>query len=948
MSSQARRILGLVLLLLCVVTRSQARREDPYIRALNLRDQARVLMKAGQRAEAIQKTEEALALVKSVRSADDPETQATELELGVMYMSGEAPQEQLDAAVRIFDKASEDHKTATRTAAERYLKALQQRLVARRLSGHSADALGDLMSILDWQRRIYPPGSLEVATTFAELATEHRLRGSYASAIFYLQNSLIITRKNIESLDRVVQTRRKQRARTGDDILHHQSLITLGSLQIALEQFAEAQTTLQEVLRYTQEHPVWAWVLVEPHALLGAASVGLGNRLEARSHFAKALEYAQQAPRFVDDPLAMAARYLDVGDYAKAEVLLRAEQSNQSKNQRNDSSIFSLLNYLLAITTAQQGKIPETKRHLEALLRSSESRINFHRFAMIEAELIPLFDYLRDRDEALTYTLFLDHLQDVGWQRLALTTVLLRKTRVLDELANASPRLALAGVDGPDPEIDALFQKLRRLRGRYAHFAEAGRADTARADGARNPDSDARLSTLAIEMEGVERELLRRSEVYARRQTPAVDDVVERVAASLPKDAVLVEYLAVRTNRWGAEGRMRSEARYLALGLRPDGSTAAWDLGPAKPIEDAATALVANASLSSPKAEEDRRQTQTLTEHILRPLQSFVRGQNTLIIAPDGILNQVPFAALYVREGVRLIEQHRLRYVNSGRDLLARRAPSRPLGAPVIFARPDFQAPIRRYSTRSGGRGSWPLAADIWTDLPGTGVEQAQLIELMPWARSYLGAEASEANLLNVTAPVVLHIATHGKYIAPDSEKTAVSLGSHTDLSNPAAGLGPTHPLLRSALILAGAGRLRAHDEGSESVAPELRDGHDGIVTALEASGMDLAGTQLVVLSTCESGRGDAVRGQGVLGLRRAFLLAGAESVVATLWRVDDQATAYFMARFYAELLRGADRSIALQRTMQRMLTTQGKHEAHRWAPFVLIGQDGPVQLSVK
>jgi CHAT domain-containing protein len=122
-------------------------------------------------------------------------------------------------------------------------------------------------------------------------------------------------------------------------------------------------------------------------------------------------------------------------------------------------------------------------------------------------------------------------------------------------------------------------------------------------------------------------------------------------------------------------------------------------------------------------------------------------------------------------------------------------------------------------------------------------------------------------------------------------------------------------------------------------------DGHDGVVTALEASGMDLRGTQLVVLSACDSGRGDAVRGQGVLGLRRAFLLAGAESVVATLWPVNDWSTAFFMRHFYAQLQAGAARSDALQYAMQRMIETEGKAEPHLWSPFVLIGQDGPIQF---
>lgn len=920
--------------------RAQPADADAYDRALALRGEAQALLAAGQRDRALQKTNEALALMRTLLGDQHPELQAAMYEQGVLYMAGYPPQEQLDEALSLFGRASEIGLQRTKAAAREYLKALQGRANVLRMSGRTDAAQAELLSILDLQRILYKSGSIEVATTLLDLAKEYQSQGAVELAERYIRRSLDIAQKRVANLDTTLDSARKPRDMRDDDIIYHKALISLGLVQYQREDYGEAEKTLLQAVRWGEEHRVHDRILVEPHIFLGAAAARQGNRPAARSHYVKALEYAQKDSLLSRDALVMSGRYLDIGEYAKAASLLLREQQIQKDTHRSESSLLASVSYSLAVATAQQGQLSAAKKHLHTLLNLTENHIRQQRFALVESRLLPLFNYIRDRDEAYTYTLLLDNLSDDGLRRLALSTALLRKARVIDELANASPRLFLSGDSAPDPDIDALFLRLRRLRGRYAYYTDA-----ARATDASTPKLDEQLRALAKEMDQLERDLLKRSPIYAGRQIPAPDEILGRVAEALPKDAVLIEFLAVRTKRWGADGPGQSEDRYLALGLRPDGRVEAWDLGAAKPIDDAAAALVENASQKRPQAAVDERQTQILTQRLMRPLSAFVQGQKTLIISPDGLLNQVPFAALYVQDGVRLLTRHRLRYVNSGRDLLAARAPARRSGEFLIFARPDFQAPIQQHSFRSGGRGGWPLAADIWADLSGTGTEQKDLVRLFPFARSFLGAAASEANLLNVQAPAVLHIATHGKYIAPGREAAAVAPDPEADLSQLTAGLAPPSPLLRSALILAGAGRRRQGAAADEPDRVAQTDGHDGVVTALEASGMDLRGTQLVVLSACDSGRGDAVRGQGVLGLRRAFLLAGAESVVATLWPVNDWSTAFFMRHFYAQLQAGAARSDALQYAMQRMIETEGKAEPHLWSPFVLIGQDGPIQL---
>ena len=136
---------------------------------------------------------------------------------------------------------------------------------------------------------------------------------------------------------------------------------------------------------------------------------------------------------------------------------------------------------------------------------------------------------------------------------------------------------------------------------------------------------------------------------------------------------------------------------------------------------------------------------------------------------------------------------------------------------------------------------------------------------------------------------------------------------------------------------MAGAKRL-----GQDKPDPTKPDRADGIVTALELAGMDLWGTQLVVLSACNTGRGTVLRGQGVYGLRRALITAGAETLVTSLWKVDDDATRELMLDYYRALLQGAGRAEGLRQSS--VATRRRFGHPYYWAPFIAIGSDARLQ----
>ena len=192
----------------------------------------------------------------------------------------------------------------------------------------------------------------------------------------------------------------------------------------------------------------------------------------------------------------------------------------------------------------------------------------------------------------------------------------------------------------------------------------------------------------------------------------------------------------------------------------------------------------------------------------------------------------------------------------------------------------------------------------------------------------YLGAQASEETF-KAEAPGsrVIHLATHGYFISCNHSKNATGRG--IDLSEAFVG---ENPLLVSGLFLAGA---NLHGQGADSLGYE-----DGILTAEEVAGMNLEGTELVVLSACETGLGEVKTGEGVYGLRRAFQMAGARTVISALWPVSDQATAELMGKLY-----GAKRE-SIPQLMQRMALDRIRKLRKKkqpdiplsWGAFIALG----------
>ena len=244
-----------------------------------------------------------------------------------------------------------------------------------------------------------------------------------------------------------------------------------------------------------------------------------------------------------------------------------------------------------------------------------------------------------------------------------------------------------------------------------------------------------------------------------------------------------------------------------------------------------------------------------------------------------------------------------------------------------------------------------------WGPLAGAAQEAALVQQALQGSgygpvTKYAGPKALEEVLKRLRGPRVLHVATHGFFLPdqqrePEDQRGPIALGGlETGAARGLARLhGTENPLLRSGLVLAGANALGersgpANAPGEQADAKPTVD--DGWVTAEEIALMDLRGTELVVLSACETGLGRVKIGEGVYGLRRAFLYAGARTLVTSLFAVPDEQTRELMGRFYGALKAGRGKLEALHGAQLELLRQRraagGAAHPFFWASFVLVG----------
>jgi CHAT domain-containing protein len=737
----------------------------------------------------------------------------------------------------------------------------------------------------------------------------------------------------------------------------------------------------------------------------------------------------------------LADLYREKGDYAKAEPFYhRALTIIENAFGPEHPVVASILKGLARLYAAKA----EIARSVSLLSRANVIDERVLALNLVIGSERQKVDYLKVYAQQTDYTLSF-HIQaaphDPQALDLAFTTLLQRKARGLDAMTDSIAIFRRRAT----PEDRALLNKLVEASSRLAALTlkDPGRAklDTYRKQ----------LDDLKDKVDKLEGELSSRSDFYRKqRQQQSKPATRSAVQSALPANSALVEF--ARFTPEGIPIKQSRPPRYLAYLLPAQGQPKWVDLGEAAIIDRAVEEW--RRALRNPNRQV-KRLARALDRKLMQPLRSILsRDTHRLLIAPDGQLNLIPFAALVDEQNRYLIERYSISYLTSGRDLLRLQTSEPSRNRPLLVANPEFggyNAIVRgdgRNFAKSGARRQARSQIDhrriFFQPLPATEAEALAIKAMLPEASVLRREQATETALKQARGPQILHIATHGffldyqKSLPAKADKQSITPLAITGYdtaafthftiqleSTPAfetakerikvlkeqgvdayilksqlkrkdmfyrvrtgnfstyveaqkygaslreKGLAseffvarykpPQENFLEPEPVIAGNSQtptdtrsdLRLNKFAAQVKNPLLRSGlalagvnrgengdDDGILTALEATYLDLLGTELVVLSACDTGVGEVKNGEGVQGLRRALVLAGSESQVISLWQVSDEPTKNLMIEYYKALQQGAGRSEGLRQVQLSMLRGRGKwRHPYYWAAFIQSGE---------
>jgi CHAT domain-containing protein len=481
-------------------------------------------------------------------------------------------------------------------------------------------------------------------------------------------------------------------------------------------------------------------------------------------------------------------------------------------------------------------------------------------------------------------------------------------------------------LNSKDEDLKALFERWQSRREYLSKLYTLSKAEMKTAN--------VKLETVEDEVNQLEKELSLKSEFFAgRRNRPNPDwkDIREKLAPG----AAAIEIIRARVGKTAAGS---DSIVYAALIV---------DKGQGRvPAEFPRMVTLTNGARMERRYYPNysrsisNRFADTLSyKYFWAPLEAALAGINTVYLSTDGVYNQISLPALRDATGKYVLDKIDLRYLSNTKDLLKEDPQN------FFEGRTALLVGNPRYNPKSNS-----TIFEI-PELEGTQQEidkVGKLLNTAGWQTQELTLEdASESNIKARGNPKLLHIATHGFfYPTASGQEEASILGMEGSKA-------AQNPLLRSGLFLTGAAMGLAQEEGDTLAAPEpadaakppaseaLDDGKprdNGIMTAYEVMNMTLDNTQLVVLSACETGLGEIKNGEGVYGLQRAFAIAGARSVIMSLWRVNDAVTQQMIAQFYQNwALNKMDVYKAFKAAQQAV--RQQFEEPYYWGAFIMTGQ---------
>ncbi len=805
----------------------------------------------------------------------------------------------------------------------RYPASLNLRGLIRMSEGDLVVARRDLETALELRERFF---RAEIGQSFHNLGSLLDLAGDLREAQRFAE--------------RTVQMWTEQRGPDDPEV----ALAKLGLGEVLLRQGeAEAArrefTRAQAILDKTKSPEALYYPLVLMG--MGRALIQLGEDAEAERVLRWALDLLLQRSR-ADHPvvmrvLALLSR-LDLSHGHLQEARENAEAAFKIAEERlgpDHPEVAEILADLAAVARAE-GRASEAMSHALRALGIDVQNLRRTARGLPERQALKYAEAKNSRADQLL-SLAAGAPAEAPWERI-LDALIRSRALVLDELALRN-RTVFASTE--DSEVARLARDLERARARLAVLILG------------SPDEDEpgehrdALAAAIREKEMLERALAEKSLAF-RQQEEYSKAGLTHVLGALPEGAALVSYF-----RYGWE-----PASYAAFVLRAEAPALRFvPLGPAGRIEHAIESWRDEAARRPPtltraagKAEKRYREVAgRLRALIWDPLEKYLGGSSRAFVVPDGAIHMVSLATLPGGGGRYLLETGPvLHYLSAERDLV-RQPGTSSSGTLFALGGADFDASpaaVRHTPAAATATAATPTSVhrgptsecpdfrtmrfeplpftteevrDVKSFWDGDGMAQA------PEIRMIVGSEATEAAFRREAPRYrILHVATHGFFLGTDCADQPSSAPQMRE-----------NPLLRSGLALAGASRRLP--------AGALDGALDGILTAEEIASVDLSGVQLAVLSACSTGLGQIEAGEGVLGLRRAFQIAGAQTLIMSLWPVSDEATRAWMRELY-QFRRGRGMSTAdavhdasLRLLAARRSARKDTHPFH-WGAFVGLG----------
>jgi tetratricopeptide (TPR) repeat protein len=760
---------------------------------------------------------------------------------------------------------------------------------------------------------------LNVASSLNNLASLYADMGNFTEAEPLYQRALAI----------------REQALGSDHPSVANSLNNLAVLYQDMGNFTEAEPLYQRALAieepaFGSDHPLVATSLNN----LAVLYRNMGNYTEAEPLHQRALAIREKAlgsdhPFVATSLNNLAGLYQDMGNYSEAEPSYQRSLAILKQTLGSDHpSVANNLNNLAALYQAQ-GDIASATDYLSRGLSIEENNLSLIFTTGSEVQKQAYMNTLSGN----THRAMSLHLQNAPNNpeaaQIALTTLLRRKGRILDALTENIQLIR----ENLTPENQPILDQLAATRTQLANLIYN------KPENLNGEAYKTQVANLKAEANQLEAELSRRSAEFRTISQPIT---IEAIQQQIPTDAALVELTLYEPFDAKAEPRQRwGNPRYAAYILHATGTPQWVDLGEAAPIDEATKdlqkSLASHGNLTT--LQDNARELDSL---LMQPIRAKLGDKTHILLSPDSQLNLIPFAALLDENNQYLVENYQITYLTTGRDLLRLENKQQPRQASVIVANPNYDEPGITNSAVAFNRSRNRLISGIdvlsFGPLPGTAKEAEAIQPLLPNATVLTQSEATEQAIKQVEAPRILHIATHGFFLDVDLVAPTANL---LDNRGPIASVRPRldadiqpsepknqeNPLLRSGLAMAG---FNTRSSGGSE---------DGALTALEVAGLNLRGTQLVVLSACETGVGDVANGEGVYGLRRALAIAGAESQLISLWKVSDAGTKDLMVEYYQRLIDGEGRSAALRAVQLEMLNHPNYQHPYFWASFIPSGE---------